>query len=59
MTATVLCCTAKTVWGQAWKDLVYNINVKGLPNGKGPTGIKYEDFLIVDLLNEPDALNTW
>ena len=38
---------------------MYNINVKGLPDGKGPTGIKYEDFLIVDLLNEPDALDYW
>lgn len=47
------------MWGQAWKDLVYNINVRGLVNGVGKNGIKYKDFLIVDLLNEPDALNTW
>ena len=51
----------KDFWAQRWKDLVYNITMKGGGGSPepGPSGNLYSDYLIVDLLNEPDALTTW
>jgi hypothetical protein len=40
---------------------VYNITMKGGGGSPvyGPSGNIYADYLIVDLLNEPDALTRW
>ena len=55
---------AKEDWAKRWADLVYNINFKdgardpatGNPLPVMGHGRKYEDYLIADLLNEPDAM---